>query len=89
LFGQKEVKVKKTKNYKCSSALYLSDRAGSFLMAKFNLKTAVSNFINKKFVFTPRRYALENFTDAIPAKGFVLKVGRCLYPFYYKIIIRD
>ncbi len=64
----------KLKNYKCSSAPYLTDSSGCFFKNATEFEAIVNNVINKKYVFSPRRYALENFTDVITARDFVLKV---------------
>ncbi len=52
------------------SSPYLEKECGAFFKNSTELAELLTDFINKKLVFSPREYYLENFTDKICAANF-------------------
>ncbi|MBL4668385.1 MAG: hypothetical protein JKY30_03890 [Flavobacteriales bacterium] len=58
-------------NYACTSAPYLSEYTGSFFKTKEDYSQLLHQPLSHKY--SPKKWVLENMTDAICAKAFMNK----------------
>lgn len=62
------------KNYKCSSAPYLTHHTGSFFKDETDFELLVSEFYQNQKKFSPREHTVKKFSDLVTAKDFLIKV---------------
>jgi len=65
----------KMKNYKCSSAPYLTKETGAFFRDADDFEALINDFISNKLMFNPREYTISHFADIVTANRFLKEVA--------------